>query len=341
MPRTFREIHLRTRPKGVPQPEHFALVERPQPPLEDGQVRVRNLWLSVDPYMRGRLSERASYAASYELGEALLGGAIGLVEESRAEGLAEGDLVESMQGWREGFTGPAGLVEKLPAFKGVPPEAYLGAMGMPGLSAYVGLLRLGEPKAGERVFVSGAAGAVGSVVCQIAKLKGCYVVGSAGSAEKCAWLEELGVDRAIDYRAEPVLTKAVQAAMPEGLDLYFDNVGGAHLEAALEAARPFARFIECGMIGNYNDATATPGPRNLVHIVAKCLTLRGFIVTYHWHEREAFRSDMAGWIAQGRMRWRETVREGLEQAPQAFIDLFAGGNTGKMLVKLPSADLSL
>lgn len=340
MPRTFREIHLLARPKGVPQSEHFALVERPQPALEAGEVRVRNLWLSVDPYMRGRMSERASYTASYGLGEALQGGAIGVVEESRAEGLAEGALVESMQGWREGFTAPANLVEKLPTFAGVPPEAYLGAMGMPGLSAYAGLLRIGEPKAGERVFVSGAAGAVGSVACQIAKIKGCYVVGSAGSAEKCAWLEELGVDRAVDYRAVPVLTKAVHAAMPEGLDIYFDNVGGAHLEAALDVARPFARFVECGMIANYNDAAAPAGPRNMVHIVAKSLTLRGFIVLQFWHERDAFRRDMAGWIAAGRMRWRETVREGLEQAPQAFIDLFAGGNTGKMLVKLPGADLN-
>jgi hypothetical protein len=334
---SYREVHLAARPKGAPTLQEFTLVERLARAPEAGEVRVRNLWLSVDPYMRGRMSERMSYAAAYGLGEPLLGGAVGVVEESAAEGLAAGDLVESMQGWREGFTAPAAAVEKLPAFEGTPPQAYLGVMGMPGLSAYVGLLHLGAPQAGERVFVSGAAGAVGSLVCQIAKLKGCYVVGSAGSAEKCAWLEELGVDRAINYRAEANLGKALHGAMPEGLDLYFDNVGGAHLEAALDAARPFARFVECGMIAGYNDSAQYAAPRNLIQIIAKSLTLKGFIVLHHGHARDAFRRDMAQWIAEGRVRWSETVREGLEAAPQAFIDLFSGANTGKMLVQLPAA----
>jgi len=331
----FKEIRLKSRPAGAPGPEHFELAEVPAQAPGAGEVLVRNLWMSVDPYMRGRMYDRPSYVPPFELGKALQGGAIGEVLESKAEGFAPGDLVDSMFGWREGFTAPAAQLQKLPANLPAPPQAFLGALGMPGLTAYAGFLRIGKPKPGDTVFVSGAAGAVGSLVCQIAKIKGCTVIGSAGSDEKCAWLRSLGVDAAVNYKtAEGGLLKAVQAAAPKGVDVYFDNVGGEHLEVALEVARPFARFVECGMISRYNDERPEPGPRNLLYIVGKSLTLQGFIVFQHADMREDFIRDMGQWISAGRIRWEETIREGIAQAPQAFMDLFSGANTGKMLVKL-------
>lgn len=331
----FKEIRLLSRPVGAPGAEHFDLAEVPGRAPGDGEVLVQNLWMSVDPYMRGRMYDRPSYVPPFELGKALQGGAIGQVLESKADGLAPGDLVESMLGWREGFTAPAGYVQKLPGNLPAPPQAFLGVLGMPGLTAYAGLLRIGKPQAGETVFVSGAAGAVGSLVCQIAKLKGCRVVGTAGSDEKCAWLRSVGVDATVNYKtAEGGLLKAVQAAAPNGIDVYFDNVGGEHLEVALEVARPFARFAECGMISRYNDEKPEPGPRNMIYIVGKSLTIQGFIVSQHADLRDQFHREMGQWIGEGKIHWEETVREGVAAAPQAFMDLFSGGNTGKMLVKL-------
>ncbi len=205
---------------------------------------------------------------------------------------------------------------------------------MPGLTAYSGLTRIGEPKPGETVFVSGAAGAVGAIVCQIAKLRGCKVVASAGSDAKLAWLRSVGVDAGVNYKTCGNLLEAVRKAAPNGVDIYFDNVGGDHLEVALEAARPFARFIECGMISAYNDTEPKPGPRNLIYIVGKNITMRGFIVATFWDMREQFRAEMTQWIKDGAVKWEETVQNGIENAPRAFLDLFAGANTGKMLVKL-------
>jgi len=332
--RTFREIRLKSRPVGMPGPEHFELGSVEARPPGDGEVLVRNLWMSVDPYMRGRMYDRPSYVPPFQIGEALHGGAVGEVLQSNAAGFEPGDLVESMLGWREGFTAPAAVLTKLP--KGGPaPQAYLGVLGMPGLTAYSGLLRIGEPKPGETVFVSGAAGAVGSLVCQIAKIKGCSVIGSAGSDDKCAWLKSVGVDATVNYRtAGDDLLKAVAAVAPRGIDVYFDNVGGKHLEVALELARPFARFVECGMISRYNDERPEPGPSNLIYIVGKSLKVQGFIVVNFADMRDAFLTDMSAWIAEGRIQWEETVHEGIDQAPQAFAGLFSGGNTGKMLVKL-------
>jgi NADPH-dependent curcumin reductase CurA len=329
-----REIRLVSRPAGTPTAANFELATVDVGVPGDGQVLVRNSWMSVDPYMRGRMTDRASYVPPFKLGEALQGGAIGEVVESKAEGFAPGDLVSSMFGWREAFVAPAAALEKLPRQAGVPDQAFLGVLGMPGLTGYAGLREIGQPKPGETVFVSGGAGAVGSVVAQVAKAMGCTVVATAGSDAKCDWLRSRGVDHAINYRTCGSLLEAVRAAAPKGIDVYFDNVGGEHLEVAIEVARPFARFAECGMIANYNDTAPAPGPRNIIQVVGKSLRIRGFIVSEFASLRPQFLKDMMGWIAEGRMAWEETVFDGVEKAPDAFIGLFSGANTGKMLVKL-------
>jgi len=328
-----REVRLKSRPTGMPAPENFevATVELPDP--GPGEVLVRNAWMSVDPYMRGRMYDRPSYVPPFELGKALMGGAVGRIEKSNDPNLKPGDLVESMFGWREAFVAPGAQMNKLPG-NGVPPQAYLGVLGMPGMTAYAGFHRIGEPKAGETVFVSGAAGAVGSVVCQIAKIRGCTVIASAGADQKLAWLKGVGVDHTINYKTTENLMKAVAAAAPKGIDIYFDNVGGAHLEVAIEAARPFARFIECGMISMYNDTKPQPGPRNMPYIVGKRIKMQGFIVTDFLDMREQFYSEMGQWVKEGRIKWEETVENGINNAPKAFLNLFTGANTGKMLVKL-------
>ena len=331
---TSREIRLAARPVGLPAPEHFALASVDLPAPGPGEVLVRNKWMSVDPYMRGRMVDRPSYVPPFAIGEALQGGAIGVVEVSNAEGLKKGDIVSSMFGWREAFVAPAAALEKLDVPGGLPMEAFLGVLGMPGLTAWAGLTQIGKPKAGDTVFVSGAAGAVGSVVAQVAKLKGCTVIASAGSDDKCDWLTSLGIDHVINYRSCGNLLAAVQAAAPKGIDIYFDNVGGEHLEVAIETARPFARLIECGMISAYNDTQAAPGPRNIIQVVGKSLTMRGFIVIEFAGLRGDFLAEMGPWIRAGKLKWQETVLEGIEKAPEAFIGLFTGQNTGKMLVKL-------
>ncbi len=241
--------------------------------------------------------------------------------------------MSSFFGWREAFNAPAKALQKLETH-GLPPQAFLGFAGMPGLTAYVGLLRIAELKDGDVVFVSGAAGAVGSVACQIAKLKGHTVIGSAGGPEKVAFLKEIGVDHAIDYKAERDLTGALMRAAPDGIDVYFENVGGAHMEAALTAAKPFGRFALCGMISEYNNTDLGQGVRGLVMVVGKSLTLRGFIVSNHTDMQAAFAKDVAEWVASGKLKSRETVREGIENAPAAFLGLFKGENLGKMLVRL-------
>jgi NADPH-dependent curcumin reductase CurA len=334
MPMTSREVRLKARPVGAPQLEHFEVATVTLADPGPGQVLVRNHWMSVDPYMRGRMYDRPSYVPPFQIGEPLQGGTVGEVVASGDPNFAPGDKVESMFGWREGVLAPAGALQKLPATVDAPIEAFLGVLGMPGMTAYAGLLAIGEPKAGETVFVSGAAGAVGSVVCQIAKIKGCTVVASCGSDEKAAWLKAAGVDTVINYKTCGDLLSAVRAATPKGVDVYFDNVGGEHLEVALEVARPNARFVECGMIAQYNDETPRPGPRNLIYVIGKSLKIQGFIVSNYYHMRADFLRDMAGWIGEGRLRWEETVEHGVDRAPHAFMGLFSGGNTGKMLVKL-------
>ena len=329
----YREIRLTSRPNGTPTAANFetATVEIGAPGA--GEVLVRNTWMSVDPYMRGRMYDRPSYVPPFQIGQALQGGALGEVVASNADGFAPGDLVSSMYGWRETFVAPAAALEKLPRHANVPDQAFLGVLGMPGLTAYAGLLEIGQPKQGETVFVSGGAGAVGSVVAQIARIKGCTVVATAGSDAKCDWLRSRGIDHAINYRNGNLLDQ-VRAAVPKGIDVYFDNVGGEHLEVAIEVARPAARFAECGMISAYNDTEPTPGPRNFIQVVGKALRIRGFIVTEFAGLRPQFLKDMTGWIADGKLAWEETVMNGVEKAPDAFIGLFSGSNTGKMLVRI-------
>jgi NADPH-dependent curcumin reductase CurA len=328
MPRAW---HLKSRPRGKPTPDNFELKEVALPPLGDGQVRLRNRWLSVDPYMRGRMNDVKSYIPPFEVGAPLEGGAIGEVVESTAEGLAPGDLVLHMAGWRDEAVLPARAVSKLPEL-GAEPEQFLGMLGTTGATAYFGLLDVAEAKEGDDVFVSASAGAVGSAVVQIAKAKGMRVIGSAGGAEKCEFVRALGADAVIDYRAGPIL-KSLAAAAPDGIDVYFDNVGGDHLDAALAVARNYARFAICGMIGGYNKGEPT-SLRFIMRIVAARIQLKGFIVFDFQSRMGEFYRDMGQWLASGQVKSRETVVDGLEQTPQAFLGLFSGANTGKMLVRL-------
>src|ERR1700761_8503733 len=328
-----REIRLKSRPNGLPTADNFELASVDLPDPAPGQVQVRNTWMTVDPYMRGRMNDVASYVPPFQLGEALQGGAVGEVTKSNDASLKAGDLVSSFFGWREAFNAPAAAVQPLETH-GLPPEAFLGYAGMPGLTAYVGLLRIAEMKDGDVVFVSGAAGAVGSVACQVAKLKGHTVIGSAGGADKVKFPKDIGVDHAIDYKATPNLTKALLDVAPEGIDVYFDNVGGEHLEAALNVAKPYGRFALCGGISGYNDTDAGPGIHGMMQAIGKSLRLEGYLVTPHFDLMPTYQKELAGWIADGRFQMTETVDVGIENAPGAFLKLFSGGNLGKMLVKL-------
>ena len=326
-----RAWHLASRPDGMPTHANFELKELASAPLGDGEVRVRNLWLSVDPYMRGRMNDVKSYVPPFQVGAPLEGGAVGEVVESNADGLAPGDLVQSMLGWRDEATGPAGAFTKLPPLP-VEPQQWLGNLGLTGATAYFGLLRVAAAKEGDTVFVSAAAGAVGSAVVQIARAKGMTVIGSAGGAEKCAWVRELGADACVDYKAQAVV-KGVMAAAPKGIDVYFDNVGGDHLDAAFAAARNRARFVICGMIDTYNGGSP-PSFRYMMRIISARIRIEGFIFTDYMAEMPEFVREVGGMIADGRMTSRETVHDGLDAAPDAFLGLFSGGNMGKMLVRV-------
>ncbi|HEX8527562.1 NADP-dependent oxidoreductase [Allosphingosinicella sp.] len=328
---TTRAWHLSSRPVGLPTADNFELKEAPLPDLEEGMVRVRNEWLSVDPYMRSRMNDVKSYVPSFQLGEPMEGGAVGKVVESRSPHLEEGETVFHMLGWREEAAGPAGQFNKVPPIP-VEDHQWLGNLGLTGATAYFGLLRVAQAKEGDTVFVSAAAGAVGSAAVQIAKAKGMTVIGSAGGEEKCAWVRELGADCAIDYKAQPVV-KGLMEAAPKGIDVYFDNVGGEHLDAAFAAARNNARFAICGMIDNYN-AGPPPAFRYIMRVIAARIAMKGFIYTDFLPEIGDFYRDMRGWIASGQIKSRETVRDGIEAMPEAFLDLFRGANMGKMLVKL-------
>jgi NADPH-dependent curcumin reductase CurA len=329
-----REIRLKSRPVGLPKPTDFELASAPMPEAGPGQLLVRNLWMSVDPYMRARMIDRKSYLPPYQIGQALDGHAVGEVVVSNDPRFKPGDTVQHRLGWRDYSAVTAQDATTVdPAI--APIQAYLGTLGMPGMTAYVGLFRIGEMKGGETIFVSAASGAVGAIVCQIAKLKGCRVIASAGSDDKIRWLErEVGVDVAFNYKTVGDLGAALERAAPDGLDLDFENVGGAHLEAALDNMKPFGRVIMCGLISQYNATEPAAGPRNMFTIVAKQLTLRGFIVSSNLDMRSQFLADMGQWIADGRIHWQETVENGLENAPKALLALFQGTNTGKMLVRL-------
>jgi NADPH-dependent curcumin reductase CurA len=330
MPQRTREIHLAARPDGEPKPSDFRLVEAELPDPAPGQLLVRSTWMSVDPYMRGRMNDAKSYVAPFALDAPLEGGAIGEVVASRDERFTEGDVVLHNAGWREHAVIDGDVAARVDT-GGAPERLALGALGMPGLTSYVGL-HLAELREGDVVFVSGAAGAVGSLAAQLAKLRGHTVIGSAGSPAKVAFLmNELGLDAAFDYHDGPVAELLAQAA-PDGIDVYFDNVGGEHLEAAIGAMHLHGRIAMCGSIAGYN--TPQPGPRNLGLAVGRRLTIRGFIVMDHAGLRDAFIAEAAPRIADGTIVVRETIREGLEEAPRAFMDMLGGANTGKMLVRL-------
>jgi len=330
---TSKEIHLKNRPEGLPAKSDFELAEVTLAAVNEGELLVQNVYMSVDPYMRGRMYDRKSYFPPFQIGQPLEGGCVGRVIESKNEGFSVGDYVLAMLGWREYFvSGGDGLTKIDPSL--APVQSYLGAVGMTGLTAYVGLLHIGELKEGQTVFVSAAAGAVGSIVCQIAKLKGCYVVGSAGSDEKVAWLvEEAGIDAAFNYKTTDDVIAEVGRHFPEGIDVYFENVGGVHLEAALEHMNINGRIVMCGMISTYNDVKPVPGPVRLSYVISKKLTMKGFIIMDHFDKLGPFFADMGKWIADGKIKWKETIVDGIENAPEAFIGLFKGANFGKMIVK--------
>ena len=333
-----REVQLKRRPQGTPVPEDFAMAEREVPMPGAGEVMVRNLYMAVDPAMRGRMDDAKSYVPPFALDAAMEARAVGEVVESGDPAFKPGDIVQSTFGWREAFTAPAATLQ-LRECSDLPPHAWLGFAGMTGLTAYAGLLRIGGLKDGDVVFVSAASGGVGSLACQIARIKGHKVIGAAGGERKVAFLrDELKLDGVIDYKAEPNLTKAlareVRALGASGIDLYFDNVGGDHLHAAIALANPFARMAICGMISQYNAAGAVTPPRNLTQIMTKRLRLEGYIVTDHLDLEEQFLADVTKWHREGLLKPVETVLEGVDRAVDAFLGLFTGASLGRTLVKL-------
>jgi hypothetical protein len=330
-----REIRLASRPSGIPIPENFALAQTELRSLQDHEVLVRNLYMSVDPYMRGRMNAGQSYVPPFEIGQPLAGGAVGEVIESRAKEFKEGDAVTSNLGWREYFI--AAPKDLHPVSREIQPlSQYLGALGMTGMTAWVGM-NLAELKAGEVVYISGAAGAVGSVAGQLAKLRGCRVIGSAGSIEKVMFLrEECGFEIAFEYKNAPVVEQ-LKLEASDGIDVYFDNVGGDTLQAALSALRPHGRIIACGGISAYNEKEPRPGPSNLFNVITKRLTMKGFIVSDWLDRRPEFEKEMGGFLRSGKLKSKETVANGIENAVGAFIGLFHGHNVGKMVVELALA----
>jgi hypothetical protein len=335
---TNRRVLLRSRPVGEPRPTDFEIVDAPLPAPGEGELLCRTIYLSLDPYMRGRMNDVKSYAASVELGQPMVGGTVSEVMESRHPGFQPGDIVLGYGGWqthhvaRAGATpGPFGPLRLDPQV--APVSTALGVLGMPGMTAYVGLLDIGQPKAGETVVVSAAAGAVGSIVGQLAKIKGCRAVGVAGSQAKCDYVvKELGFDACVSYRS-PDLFAVLKNACPAGIDVYFDNVGGDVLKTVLRLVNPFARIPLCGLISQYNATELPPGP-NMGSVLVNRVTIRGFIVSDHVDRMLPFLADTAGWLRQGRLKYREDIVEGLDQAPRAFIGLLRGENLGKMLVKV-------
>jgi NADPH-dependent curcumin reductase CurA len=333
LPASGLEIRLAARPTGWPTAENFAAVEAPVPELADGQVLVRNRVMSVDPAMRGRMDDAKSYAPPFQLDQALEGGAVGEVIASKSDRVAVGDTVLHGLGWREYAVLDGKRTAKVDP-DAAPLGAYLGVLGMPGLTAYAGIVEVAPVKAGDTVFVSAAAGAVGSLAGQLAKLRGAKrVIGSAGSAAKVEHLTaDLGFDAAFDYHDG--VYPQLKAAAPDGIDVYFDNVGGEHLEAALSVLNLHGQVAVCGMISVYNATEPTPAPRNLSQLIKKRLSVRGFLVLDFPHLREQFSTEVGGWLREGKIVYRETVVDGLANAPEAFLGLLRGENTGKMLVTI-------
>lgn len=329
---TAKQWVLASRPEGSPSSENFRLEEVKLPELADGQILVENTFASVDPYMRGRMNDTKSYIEPFQIDQPLTGTAVGTVAESRSEKFKAGDTIRHFAGWRTHAVLHEDQVEQIDT--GIAPaEAFLGILGLTGLTAYVGLTAVGEMKQGDVVFISGAAGAVGSAAGQIAKhLGAAKVIGSAGSAEKIDYITGLGFDEAFNYKDGDVTGQLANAA-PEGVDVYFDNVGGDHLEAAIANANTFGRIAMCGAIAQYNNTEPAPGPRNLGLAIGKCLTLRGFVVGQYSHLAKEFQEKIAPLVVDGSISYETTVREGIDTMPKAFLELFEGANTGKMIVK--------
>ena len=328
-----KEIHLASRPQGEPTTENFAFVTVELPELQPGEVLVRNAFFSVDPYMRGRMNEGKSYVAPFSVGSALEGAAVGQVVQSRDAGFPVSTWVLSLFGWRDYYVAPAQQLRVIDA-RQAPASAYLGVLGPTGLTAWVGLNDIANTKEGETVFISGGAGAVGSVACQLAKLRGCRVIASAGSAAKIAYLKnQLKVDYAFNYR-DSSLQEQLQIAAPDGLHVYFDNTAGPQLEAALYAMRNHGRVVLCGAISGYN--TPVPGPINLALTIIRRLRMEGFIVVDHLHRMPAFLAEMVPALRAGKLLHQETVVNGIEQAPDAFISLLRSGDAhmGKLVIRV-------
>lgn len=335
MSTTSQEVRLGSRPHGWPTLENFTLARVELPPLKKGQALVRNTYMSVDPYMRGRMNDVPSYVPPFQVGQVLEGGAVGEVIESNESALQRGDIVTSNRGWREAFVATPDELQRVEQPM-QPTSLYLGVLGMPGLTAWAGL-RLVDVKKGDCIFISAAAGAVGSVAGQLAKLRGCRAIGSVGSSEKVKLLtHELGFDAAFNYH-DGNTTAQLQKAAPDGIDVYFDLVGGEQLEAALTVMRMHGRIIACGAIAQYNETTAPAGPRNLALMIGKRLTMKGMIAGDWFGSLSEFRKEVGGDVVEGKLKSKETVRDGLAAAPQAFLDMMHGGNIGKMIVKLGGA----
>jgi len=323
-----REVHLVRRPEGLPRIDDFKIVEAVVPDVAEGQLLIEQLYMSVDPAMRPRLSR------GYELERVMSGGAIGRVVHSRNAQFAEGDLVHNQQGFREHALSDGRGLRKLTAEPGIPLSAHMSVLGGPGFTAYGGMLEIGKLKDGEQVFVSTAAGAVGSIAAQIAKIKGCYVIGSTGSDDKVAWLrDEVGLDAVINYKQTPI-RQALEQAAPKGIDVYFDNVGGDHLDAALARMNTLGRVAVCGMISGYNEPGSRTVVRNLSNIIYGRITLRGFVALDFMHLRGDFEREMREWLKAGKVKWKQTVLSGIGEAPHALVGLMQGENIGKMLVQL-------
>lgn len=329
-----RQVLLAARPAGAPRASDFRLVDVDVPEPGPGEILVRNVYMSVDPYMRGRMNEKQTYAQAWQIGQPADGRAVGEVMKSQNEHFPVGAVVVSNLGWREHYVSNGEGVLAIDRDL-APLSVFLGVLGVPGFTGWYGLKEIGRPKAGETLVVSGAAGATGSLVVQIGKILGCRVVATAGTDDKCAWLtRDLGSDVAINYRKAGDLTAAVREACPKGVDVYYENVGGAILDAVLAAVNPFARIALCGMISQYNMETPPPGPGNLRNMVGNRVLMQGFIISDHMMRYPEFLAEVGGWLRAGRIKYQETVVNGLDRAVTAFLGLFSGDNTGKMVVKL-------
>ena len=332
MPERNRMVLLQRRPNGLPVPEDFAVTDGPLPEPKDGEVLLRGLYLSLDPYMRGRISGVRAYARPTEIGEVIEGRVVGQVAASRDPAWREGDYAAGGYGWQLYSAVPASGLQRLDPAE-APVSTALGILGMPGMTAYIGLADIGQPKAGDTVVVSAASGAVGAVAGQLAKREAARVVGIAGGADKCRYVtEELGFDAAVDHRSAD-LGAALDAACPDGIDVYFENVGGAVQQAVFPRLNDFARMVMCGMISEYNDREPRPGP-NLGAVVRKRIRIQGFIVSDQRQRYEEFRAVAAPLVKSGQLKYREDIVDGLERAPEAFIGLLQGRNFGKLLVRL-------